>query len=211
MALPPRIELPPPQSLQRLSGFDFTAHMRRLCEDLTARLPQLAHVDMRRVAVSYCQARKNVPHGLQASLTPMRFEQGALTTERRRGRYTLQRIFDADGVEMLYLLNFYLPRFLNHSLEEKLITVVHELWHVSPQFDGDLRRHDGRCYIHSASQREYDAEMARQVAQWLKSKPDRATYAFLELSFHELRQQYGAVHGLRVPAPKLIPHEESAD
>ena len=39
---------------------------------------------------------------------------------------------------MLYLLSFYLPRFLKLPWREKLATVIHELWHVNPQFNGDL-------------------------------------------------------------------------
>ena len=30
--------------------------------------------------------------------------------------------------------------FLDQTFEEKLVTVFHELYHISPAFDGDLRR-----------------------------------------------------------------------
>ena len=53
-------------------GFDFTSHVRAVCESLVERLPELDHVDLSRVAISFAQARKRVLHGLQASLTPMR-------------------------------------------------------------------------------------------------------------------------------------------
>ena len=42
-------------------------------------------------------------------------------------------------------MSFYLPRFCDQSLDEKLSTVMHELWHISPAFDGDIRRLPGRC------------------------------------------------------------------
>src|SRR5205085_5234305 len=103
-------------------GFDFTLHMRRLCSDMTQRLGELAHIDMSRVAIRFCQARRSVRHGLQASLTPLRFKNGALTVVRGGRTWTVQRLFDASGREMLYLLSFYLPRFLEHPLEEKLST-----------------------------------------------------------------------------------------
>ena len=90
---------------------------------------------------------------LRLWLTPLRFEGGRLTSVRRTGRWTIERLYDEAGREMLYLLSFYLPRFLEHPLREKLATVVHELWHIGPGFDGDLRRHPGRCYAHSHSQR----------------------------------------------------------
>ncbi|HVW37295.1 MAG TPA: hypothetical protein VHB99_08310, partial [Pirellulales bacterium] len=54
-------------------GFDFNFHVGRLCIDLASRLPELGHVDMSRVAIRYCQVRNAAAHGLQATLTPLRF------------------------------------------------------------------------------------------------------------------------------------------
>lgn len=191
------------------SGFDFTLHMRWLCDDMVARLPELSHIDIARVAIRFCQARKSVRHGLQASLTPLRFERGELYTLRRGRRWTVQRIYDESGREMLYLLSFYLPRFLNHTLREKLSTVIHELWHIGPSFDGDLRRHPGRCFAHSHSQRQYDAVMEQLTAKWLSLDPPAERYRFLHCDFRQLERQHGPVFGLKIPTPKLIPVDVS--
>ena len=185
-------------------GFDFTAAMRRLCADMARRLPELGHIDLDRVAVSFCQARKRVAHGLQASLTPLRFEGGARSITRRGITHTCQAVVDTDGREFLYILNFYLPRFLDHSFEEKLSTVVHELWHISPRFDGDLRRHAGRCYAHGSSQRQYDAQMDALARTWLALDPPHHLFGFLEKSFRELADEHGGLFGTHVPLPKLI-------
>ena len=186
-------------------GFDFTTAMRRVCDDMVARLPDLAHIRLEQVAVSFCQARKDVSHGMQASLTPLRFAGGATSTVRRGRRYTCQAVLDPAGREYLYILNFYLPRFLNHSIEEKLSTIVHELWHISPAFDGDLRRHSGRCYAHGASQRAYDAHVSALARQWLALDPPYAVYEFLELDCQELAAEHGALYGTQIRAPKLVP------
>jgi hypothetical protein len=137
--------------------FDFSSAMTRLCVDVSDRVDELLHVDMSRVAVSFAQTRRRVLHGLQAKLTPMRFEGGALTTHRYGRMWTCQRLIH-DGHEMLYILTFYLPRFLDQPFHEKLTTITHELLHVSPRFDGDLRRFDGRCYMHSPRQKEFDRQ-----------------------------------------------------
>lgn len=187
------------------AGFDFTAHVRRICEDMVERLPELSHIDPQRVAFSFRQTRNATLYGVQATLTPLRFEGGRLHTIRRGRRYGVQRLINADGLEMLYLLCVYLPRFMNHSLREKLITLVHELWHISPEFNGDLRRHEGRCYAHSHSQREYDAAMGVLVDRWLATGVNPQIYAFLHGDFRQLRQNYGPIYGVRVPQPKLIP------
>ena len=184
--------------------FDFTGHMRRLCADMAQRLSELGHVDMGRVAIRFCQVRKSAAHGLQATLTPMRFADGALHDMRRSGRWAVQPLHDEAGREMLYLLSFYLPRFLNHPLAEKLSIVIHELWHIGPAFDGDLRRHPGRCYAHSHSQKAYDAAMGRLVDKWLGLGVPAAVYDFLQFDFGQLQRRHGAVVGHRIPTPKLV-------
>ena len=159
--------------------FDFTLHIRRLCDDMIARLNELAHIDMSRVAVSFCQTRKPVPHGMFASLTPLRFAGGASTSIRRGRPVTIQRVHDASGREMLYILSFYMPRFQNLDFREKLITVLHELWHISPDFSGDIRRHAGRYHAHTHSQAEYDDEMGRLADRWQALNPPSELWRFL--------------------------------
>ena len=67
------------------------------------RLPEMNHVDMSRVAVTFCQARKKVNWGLYAKLTPMRFEDGERVGTIRGRRYAAQQLLDEHGREMLYI------------------------------------------------------------------------------------------------------------
>ncbi|HEX6961214.1 MAG TPA: hypothetical protein VF175_05060 [Lacipirellula sp.] len=186
-------------------GFDFTAAIRAVCVDMARRVPDLAHIDMQRVAVGVCQTRHGALHGVFATLTPLRFEGGRIDKTVRGRPHRIQPLVDPRGQEFLYLLNFYLPRFLNLPLEEKLSTITHELWHIGPEFDGDLRRHPGRCYAHGHSQRKYDAQMDRLTQQWLALDPPHHLYEFLELSFDELAAEQGGIRGDRWPVPKILP------
>lgn len=179
--------------------------MRDLCEHAVGALGELQHIDLSRVAISFVQARKPVSHGLQASLTPLRFEGGAASGIVRGRRYQVQAVYDSAGREMLYVLNFYLPRFLRLGFREKLVTVFHELWHISPEFNGDLRRHPGRCYAHSHSQEAYDRQMGAFADAWLATDPPPSLFEFLRLDFPDVLRRYGRVYGLKVPHPKLIP------
>lgn len=190
-------------------SFDFTSAMRRLCIDVTCRLPEFSHVRMEQVAVSFAQARRPVPWGLQAKLTPLRFEGGSLTTFRRGSLYTIERWHDGD-TELLYLLTFYLPRFLDQSFREKLITIVHELYHISPRFDGDIRRLAGHYHVHSHSQDQYDRRMGQFVDSYLALRPPAELYDFLRLGFRDLSRRHGRVVGIRVPIPRLLPLQKTA-
>jgi hypothetical protein len=204
-AMPRNLLVLPGSMPNRSKGFDFTGAIRLVCADMARRLPELIHVDMPRVAVGVCQTRNAAMHGVFATLTPLRFQGGRLEQTIRGRRRRIQPLLDADGREFLYLLNFYLPRFLNLPLEEKLSTIVHELWHIGPQFDGDLRRHAGRCYAHGSSQKAYDALMDRLTQQWLAGDPPHHLYEFLEGSFDELAAEHGGVRGERWPAPRVVP------
>jgi hypothetical protein len=184
-------------------GFNFTDYMHCLCVDISTRLEQFRHIDMHRVAVSVSQTRKPGPWGIYATTTPLRFENGAKTIIRRGVKYRSQQLFGEDGTEMLYIVTFYLPRFMDTEYREKLITVFHELWHVSPEFNGDLRRHSGRCYVHTGSQKRYDARMAEFVDSYLSLAPP-PYYSFLQYNFRELQELRGTIYGTRIARPKLI-------
>ena len=183
---------------------DFCSRMRRLCEDVAARCEVLAHVRMSQVLLTFTPSRNRSRYGLQARVTPLRFRGGALTRRHGPVDYQVQR-FVVDGAEMLYVLTFCLPRFLDQPFEEKLVTVFHELYHMSPAFDGDLRRHPGRYAVHSHSKDRYDARMAELAREYLADHPDPKVFEFLKPTWAGLGERYGGVTGVVVPRPKLLP------
>ena len=196
------------------NGFDFTAAIRRLCADMIARLTPLGHIDLAKVAISFRQARTASRHGLYASVTPLRFAGGAIEAVRRGRRWRYPRLIGPDGREWLYILSFYLPRFLDLSFREKLETIVHELWHIGPNCDGDLRRHQGRCYAHGHSQQSYDAQLKPLIDHYLQSAAPAELYDFLHDNFAALVKRHGRVFGQRFRVPKLhavepAPHNKS--
>lgn len=185
-------------------GFNFTARMRTVCEELVARLPELSHIDVANLAFAFAQAKNRSEYGTYATLTPMRFEGGSLFTQCRGERYTVRRLYDAEGHELLYIVTFYMPRFMDVDLLEKLSTVIHELYHISPEFNGDIRRFPGRCYAHSGSQKDYDAEMDRLAQRWLDTNPPIEIYDFLKYRFDEFAKNFGPIYGAKIKNPKLV-------
>jgi hypothetical protein len=161
-------------------------------------------VDVSRLLFAVTQARNSRRHGLLARVTPLRFRDGQLLRRRRGTAYQVQRYF-VGGQEMLYVMTFCLPRFLDQDFDDKFITVFHELYHISPAFDGDLRRHHGRCTVHSRSKKRYDQHMADLARAYLSKGADPSLYDFLRLNFDQLQQRHGQVLGVVVPRPRLIP------
>lgn len=186
-------------------GFDFTLSVEHVCRDMARALPEMSHINCDRIAFCFSQARNRSSYGIFASLTPLRSAGGSTRILRRGRPYNIQRVLSSTGVEILYILTCYLPRFMDLSFREKLITLYHEMWHIGPTFDGDMRRHEGRCYAHTHSQKEYDAQMGLFVDQYLSGNPSENLLRFLELNFDELHQHHGPIIGQKIPRPKLIP------
>jgi predicted metallopeptidase len=190
-------------------SFDFCARVGRLCADVVARCPELEHIDVSRLLFAVTQARNGQRHGLQARVTPLRFRHGELVRRRQGVTYQVQR-YVVDGRDMLYLVTFCLPRFLDQSFDDKFITLFHELYHISPAFEGDLRRLGGRCAVHSHSKRAYDAHMAQLARAYLAGGADPALHAFLRMDFAQLAHRHGSVVGVFVPRPRLLPLPDAA-
>lgn len=188
-------------------GFDFSARMRAFCVDLVARVPRLSHICMDSVCVAFRQTRARGTHGIYASLTPLRFAGGARETVRRGVRYRLEGVRNQQDVDYLYLLNFYLPRFLNLSFGQKLLTTAHELWHIGPAFDGDMRRFPGRCYAHSRSKEGFDEDSDEIVKAYLATRPAEECYGWLRLDMDALAATHGRIYGSKVVQPRLVPIE----
>ena len=192
-----------------MNSFDYTAAIEKVCRDICFRVPELGHIDMQRVAVGFSQTKHSAPHGVFASTYPLRFEGGNSTTVRKGRTWTIQRFFKSDQTEFLYILYFYVPRFIDLKFNDKLETIVHELYHISPYFNGDLRRFKGRCFAHGSSQKKYDATVRAMTGKWLDCDPAPQLWEFLQWNYAGLVELYGGVHGTRIPTPKMLPFQEA--
>jgi len=177
--------------------------MHRLIRVIVERSSEFAHIDVDRILVSLTSARNNSSYGLYAKLAPLRFE-GGMRDKRVRGvTYRMPRI-EMNGHDILYIVYFCMPRFQDQSLRNKFATIFHELYHISPEFNGDLRRFDGRNAIHGSSSKRYDEKMALFADDYMDRYPDCPIHAFLDLDFDELGRRYGDVVGLKIKEPRPV-------
>ncbi len=200
----PRPSPPWVDSGDRNATFDFTAAMAELCADICRHTPELRHIQAQQILFGFTQARNRRGHGLQARVTPLRFPGGHLVRHARGRLFQVQR-FVVNSEEMLYLMTFCLPRFLNQNFDEKFVTIFHELFHIGPKFDGDLRRHRGRYSLHTHSKANYDEGMAEYARDYLASGANPKLHAFLRLDFGQLRSRHGRVVGSVLPRAKILP------
>lgn len=208
-------------SVKNAKHFDYTKALKALCCDICAKVPEFQKIDPNRIGYSFSVARNtNSRYGCWASMTPLLFENGLEVTVRERsittanvlGRPTkivsrayfkAPKVKGPNGEDLLYVFNVMAPRFLDLSVMEKIETIMHELYHINPAFNGDVRRFPGRNWQHG-NKAAYDAKAASLAKQWLAADPDPRLYDFLRYTLRELKETYGGVVGSKFTRIPLI-------
>ena len=187
-------------------NLNVTAELERLIADLAAALPVYRHIDPARLLVCVSSTRSGGVGGTYAKIHPLRFPGGSHSGILRRGRRRVTVEMPAvthRGKEILYLIYFLVPRFLDLPLGEKLVTVCHELYHISPAFDGDLRRFPGRNYAHGSSRKRYNELVSGIVDEYLHERDEDVLPPIFSRDMAGLRREFTAIVGRKMPAPRL--------
>ncbi len=168
---------------------DLTAGLRIAAEDIVARMPELQHIDLEKVhfSVFYSRHAKRILTFARCYPLP--------SGTRKRGRYTyrLEPVMTDHGKKAKYIVAFAWERFWNLSPRDRLETLVHELFHISPNFDGTLR--------------QFGEKVHGKGLEWF----DTIVYALSELYLpHELELEHPVLSlnltpGLEVTFDKLKP------
>lgn len=189
-----------------MTTLNLTAELERLIADIAAKHEAFSHIDPSRLLVCVNFTRSVTSHGLFAKIHPLRFPEGRVVQTVRRGRSTLRctmpEVFH-QGIEIFYVIYFMIPRFLDRTFQAKLVTIFHELYHISPHFDGDIRRFPGRNFAHGGSTKKYNSLMERYVEEYLQLPRTDGLTAFLEHGMAELREKHRAVVGRKLIMPKI--------
>ncbi|HWV38168.1 MAG TPA: hypothetical protein VN033_06780 [Vulgatibacter sp.] len=112
--------------------------IKAIMRDAARRIPDLSAVDPSRILIVAGEARR----ASRATVRPLRFACSGdrISADGKRAKPVVQ----IRGRRMLYVVTFRPRFFLRSSPEKRVETILHELWHISPTFDGTLyhdRRH----------------------------------------------------------------------
>lgn len=168
--------------------------------DLCARLPEFTHVNPRQLLLCMARARHSRGGGIFAKIVPMRFPDGTPFKVINGRQYTLPQIPTPEG-DILYLIYIYIPRFFEQPFERRLLTLVHELYHIAPAFDGTIRR-IGRG-AHGNSRDSFNTGLQPLLDRYLALQPAENTLAILHSDIKVLAKEY-TLTGRGMSMPKAI-------
>ncbi len=209
-------------SVQSLRMINYTESLTVLMQDVVARVPTLSFIDVADVLV-FARFGRSPAVGAFATCHSLGLPPGepgyyvwrdrasGLITRRSEWFVTKSPVVTLGTRRMRYLMSFALPRFCDQSLERsrkarfyrdvepwmaKLDTVVHELYHVDPDYTGIRRieRGDGTYSANCHSTRFFE-QVSGMVQTYLDSRPDPEVYDFLRHDLAALEGRHGGVVG----------------
>jgi predicted metallopeptidase len=146
-----------------------TLAVKRLVRDLAARVPELGHVRASRVLVVAGEARR----ASRATIRPAHFKE----TRRRGAGARTKPLIRVKGRKILYVITLRPLWFVRSSPRERIATIVHELYHASPRFDGTLHR--GRRHSRLPRAR-YNRKVRAMLGRYLAVAPEEIVRPFSE-------------------------------
>jgi len=182
------------------SPLNLTELLASIAGDICYRLPEFAHIDVRRVLFAATTTRSKALGGVYAKIAAMRFADGTPIKVTHGAHYSLPQIPTPHG-DILYIVYVYVPRFFEQSFERRVLTLIHELYHISPKFDGSIRK-VGRG-AHGASRESFNDALEPLVQRYLQAQPPAEMLMILRTDFPTLVRNYSLL-ARRFPLPKAI-------
>lgn len=199
---------------------NYTERVALLMQDVVARTPRLAFIDLSEVLVFGRFGRSDAEGAFATChcLTLPETEPGYFfwkdrdtgeLTRRSPWFVTKSPLVKVGTKQIKYLISFVLPRFCDQALPRsrkadlypgaepwlaKLDTVIHELYHIDPAESGirAVQRADGSRSPRSHGPRFYE-DVAEMVHSYLATNPDPRLYDFLQHDFSQLTARHNGV------------------
>lgn len=174
-----------------------TLAVKRLVRDVAARIPELSHVRAGRILVVAGEARR----ASRATIRPAHFKESRARSGTGARRKPLIRV---KGRKILYVVTLRPLWFRASTAEERIATILHELYHCSLRFDGTLHRGRRHERLPLAS---YNRKIRSLLDRYLAEAADEVLSPFSASGLVNARMwlerpigfyRVGAYHGRRV-------------
>lgn len=185
------------------SIFNFNKEYFKVIENIVSVCDEFKHINLNHIAISYSKTHSKSKYGICAKIYPLRFEGGTSEKIKDNYKFSIPSLY-VNNNEIYYVISFCIPRFLNLSLTEKLETIIHELFHISPKFNGDIRRLTiSNKAAHGHNKNIFDNFIYKLVQRYLNSPKRFALPPFLYMDYKKLINTYKKIEFEKIKIPKI--------
>jgi predicted metallopeptidase len=178
-----------------------------IIKQITIHSSFFSHIDINRLIVCLGSNKRNSRGAVFGKLVPFKFKDGNSILSYMGKFYTMPEIMN-NGTAVLYAIYFYLPKFFDLSTEEKLNVIFHELYHISPEFNGDIRRMGEVKKAHGFSRKNFDKKFEKDVKLFHEYISKTTYMDFLKMDSRMLQKNYQLyARRMKIPRPFIVKAE----
>ena len=174
-----------------------------IIHDMIKATEEFRKFDMNRILVCCASNRRDGRGAIYGKLLPMRFKDGSSIIKHNDKYYTIPKL-KVNDFEIFYIIYFYIPRFFDLSAKDKIKVMFHELYHISPDFNGDIRRMGKFKSAHGHSRKAFEEKYIEYAENFFKDIKDTPYCNFLAMNTEDLKKYFEKIKYRRIKQIKPV-------
>lgn len=184
-------------------SINLTDVLSLIIHDMIKSTEEFRKFDMNRILICCASNRRDCRGAIYGKLSPLRFKDGSEIIKHNGRFYTIPKL-KVNNTEILYIIYFYIPKFFNLSAKDKVNVMFHELYHISPEFNGDIRRMGKFKSAHGHSRKAFEEKYIEYADAFFEKIKDAPYYNFLQMDSASIQEHFKKIKYRRMKTLKPV-------
>lgn len=186
-----------------VDSINLTDILTLIIHDMVNSTEEFKSFDLNKILVCCASNRKDFRGATYGKLLPLRFKNGSEIIKHKGKFYTIPKVIMND-IEILYVIYLYIPKFFNLSAKDKVNVMFHELYHINPEFNGDIRRMGEFKSAHGHSRKAFEEKYIEYADVFFDKIKNTPYYNFLQMNTDEIQANFKKVKYRRMKSIKPV-------
>ncbi|HNX24413.1 MAG TPA: putative metallopeptidase [Spirochaetota bacterium] len=184
-------------------SINLTDILTLIIHDMVELTEEFKCFDLNKILICCASNRKDFRGATYGKLLPLRFKDGSEIIKHNGRFYTIPKV-KVNNMEILYIIYFYIPKFFNLSAKDKVNVMFHELFHINPEFNGDIRRMGKFKAAHGHSRKSFEEKYIEYADTFFEKIEDTPYYNFLKMNSEDIQKEFKKIKYRRMKSIKPV-------
>ena len=184
-------------------SINLTDILTLILHDMVKSTEEFKSFDLNKILVCCASNRKNCRGATYGKLLPLKFKDGSEIVKHNGRLYTIPKV-KVNNKEILYVIYLYIPKFFNLSAKDKINVMFHELYHINPDFNGDIRRMGNFKAAHGHSRKSFEEKYIEYADSFFEKINDTPYLNFLKMNSDDIKSKFKTVKYSRMKSIKPV-------
>ncbi|HPS86815.1 MAG TPA: putative metallopeptidase [Spirochaetota bacterium] len=184
-------------------SINLTDILTLIIHDMVELTEEFKCFDLNKILICCASNRKDFRGATYGKLLPLRFKDGSEIIKHNGRFYTIPKV-KVNNMEILYIIYFYIPKFFNLSAKDKVNVMFHELFHINPEFNGDIRRMGKFKAAHGHSRKSFEEKYIEYADTFFEKIEDAPYYNFLKMNSEDIQKEFKKIKYRRMKSIKPV-------